>query len=97
MESKKVIIGIESFETIKNVILLDATEVSKRHGAVVFARYDPAEKKHATAVMIAGEGIGILWCIARIIYRLHIKSGRPVSEVINIVSELIEEIENEDR
>lgn len=95
MKSKKVIIGIENFETIKAALMLDAAEVSNKGGAVVYARREPVNGKNTTGVIIAGEGLSILWGIARIIHKVSNKSGIPVYEIIETVWGLIEVINDE--
>lgn len=95
MESKKAIIGLENFETIKSALMLDATEISNKGGAVVYARCEPVNGKSTVGVMIAGEGLSILWGIARIIKKCSDKSGIPTGEIIEAVSGLIEVINNE--
>lgn len=95
MESKKAIIGIDNFKTLKSALMLDATEVSNKGGAVVYARCEPVNGKNTGGVMIAGNGLSILWGIARIIHKVSNKSGIPTGEILEAVKGLIEVINNE--
>lgn len=96
MNSKKAIIGIDNFETIKTVLMVDAGEVANNNGAVLYARLEHgADGKSNCGVMIAGDVFSIARCLAKIIYKLHEKTDVSTGVILESVSDLVEVLKNE--
>lgn len=95
--NKRYIVGIENFETIKNAIMTDATDIVAKNGGVVYARVEPphGNKKAETGVIVAGDLFAMIYGIVRIIKRLSDKTGMPVTLIIESISDLMEAFENE--
>lgn len=95
--NKRYIVGIENFETIKNAIMTDATEIVAKNGGVVYARVEPpnGNKKAETGVIVAGDLFAMVYGIVRIIKRLSDKTGMPEQLILESISDLLEACDNE--